>query len=255
MDEHTNMTERVLGTIERQGVTPKPRWHFLLHEWVVWGVAGALFAVGSVATALTLYIAHASFLLEGSMGFSDLARIVTMLPWIWALLIGVAVFYTMHAIATTEYGYKWHRSYVVGLALALSVLCGYFLYSAGLSEKIDRYLLAEVELYRPMSGFYPEHWMNPAEGRWVGVVMEPREGVFTLSTLDGAVWEVYMSDTTRVHGFSEIAPHTRVRVVGTTTEIGICEAYEVRPFRGRGGAMRAPPMVPVEMEQSFFFTF
>jgi hypothetical protein len=160
-----------------------------------------------------------------------------MLPWVWTVLVGVALFYTIHAITATEQGYRWHRGYIVALAFGLSVLGGYAIYLSGLSEKIDRYLLSELALYRPMSGFYPEHWMNPVEGRWVGVVLEPRNEVFLLGTLDGAVWEVRMNDMTEVYGFTELAPFTRVRIVGTTTEAGICEAYEVRPFRGRGGGM------------------
>ncbi|MBP9749983.1 MAG: hypothetical protein KBD21_04615 [Candidatus Pacebacteria bacterium] len=243
MPDRTSLADRVFETIETRGVEPKPRWHFLLHEWVVWGVTGVSFVVGSIATALTLYIVEASFITEQHIAHTDLGRLVGMLPWIWLLLIVVAILYGVYAFSTTERGYRWQTGYVVALALVLSICVGYGLHRSGLSEAIDRYLIAEVALYRPMSGFYAAHWMNVSEGRWVGVITEEvGQDVFVLHALDGEVWNVHVSDETVFRGMEELQDRMRVRVVGTTTADGMCEAYEVRPFQGRGGMRREHAM-------------
>ncbi len=252
MPDQTSLAERVFETIETRGVEPKPRWHFLLHEWVVWGVACGMFVVGSVATALTIYIVEASFFVERHIGQTDLGRVFGMLPWIWLVLFVVAIVYAVHALGSTEHGYRWHIGYLALLSLGLSVCAGYVLDRSGMGEAIDRYLLTQVALYRPMSGFFPEHWMNVGEGRWVGVVADGIESnVFVLHSIDGEEWSVRVTEETVYHGLNEIHEQMRVRVVGTSTADGMCEAYEVLPFRGRGGGMhRAHSQEPV-----ILFTF
>lgn len=248
MLDRTSLAERVFETIDTRGVEPKPHWHFLLHEWVVWGIACSMFLVGSVATALSLYIVDASFFVERHIVQTDLGRIFGMLPWVWLVLVVVAVAYAVYALTSTEHGYRWHVGYLVLAALFLSVCTGYALNRFGMGEAIDRYLLTQVALYRPMSGFFPEYWMNVSEGRWVGMVVDEVDpNVFVLHSIDGTVWNVRVTDETVYRGLQDVREYMRVRVVGTSTEEGMCEAYEVHTFRGRGGGMRREHAQPVLM--------
>lgn len=235
-EHEQSLSVRLLEKIEGERVEPKPQWHFLLHESVVWLVIVLAFIVGTVATALTFYIVHTLFSERLNAPTLDLDALAFLVPWLWLALIAVGMFYAIHAFRATARGYRFNRHWLVLGALALSVTFGGVLSALGFSEALDRFLLSEVAMYGPASGYQPHHWMNVEAGHWAGVVRERRPDMLVVETLDGNLWQVALTETTLVRGNSFVPEEQMyVRVIGTTTEIGMCEAYEVRPFRGRGG--------------------
>lgn len=252
----TLMSERILQTIEKKGLTPKPKWHFFLKEWFVWGMVCVALFVGSVATALTIYIGNASRFIEHQIVFSDILFLFQLIPFLWVFLFGIAVFYTVYALRETRRGYKWNPSWLVGLAFGVSVLLGSSAYASGLGEAIDQYLLTEMPMYRPLTNFEPKMWMNSELGIVAGIVTEVRDEVFTIEKLDGELLEVYVTSGCDRDDLDDIHEGMRIRLVGTTTQEGegkIFETFEIKPFYGRGGMMHqgqgqgqgVPP--PIEM--------
>ncbi|MBP9760500.1 MAG: hypothetical protein KBD24_04020 [Candidatus Pacebacteria bacterium] len=234
----TNMAERVLGAIQERGVAPKPTWHFLLHEWVVWVVAFSALVVGSIATALTLYIGNASFFMEQHIVRSSGAVFFEMLPFVWLVLLVVGIGYSVHAVHTTKHGYRWPTTALVGVALLASIGLGAVVYATGASEAIDRYLLAQMPMYRPMSGFNPQHWTAPSVGIVAGVVTSVEVEGFHIEGLEGEEIVVRLTASSSVPQSMIVREGMMVRVMGTTTaneEGEVFEAESVRPFRGRGG--------------------
>jgi len=238
---HTEPTNtfgaRVLDTIEARAVHPKPSWHFLVREGMVWVVAGCTFLVGSIATALTIYIGDASYLVEHHIASRDSMTLFEKLPFIWIVLLVVGVGYTVHALHTTRRGYRWPTTSLVGIAVLLSTVAGWSMHRTGFSEVLDRYLLSTLPIYQPVSGFYPEHWMAYDRGVVVGVVEVTHHEGFSLRGLHGGVVEVRLTHTTDVPRSVWIEEGVRLRVVGTTTIPGgvVFEASAVRPYHGRGG--------------------
>lgn len=235
--EKKSLRERVLTEIQEHGIEPKPRWHFLVHECMVWSVAALSLLVGSVAAALSFYIIDASrFTLHG-LYYSDLYTFVEALPYIWLVLLCVGLVYGGYALRQTRRGYRFPLGYVVLGSVALSVLVGGFVHGAGWTEAIDRYLLTTMPSYRPLAGYHTEHWMHKEEGDLVGVIIELTEDAFTLEDLDGDVWTVTVASSTRRPPVP-LLPAMRVRVVGTTTPEGVFAAEGLMPWRGRGPGAR-----------------
>lgn len=248
------MGERVLLAIEKRGVQPKPSWHFLVHEGVVWAVALFALVVGSIASALTWYISDASYMIEQHIVSSNLRVLFEKLPLIWIVLLITGVGYTVHAIHTTKRGYRWPTTSLVGVAVVVSVAVGWSVYRAGFGEVIDRYLLAKLPLYQPVSGFYPEHWMARNGDMVVGVVEMVRDDGFVLHTIHGGVTEVRILATTDIPHSVRIEEGFHVKVFGTTTCAGgeLFEATSVRPYRGRGGMhMSTTPYKKLPHEEVF----
>jgi len=235
-EHEQSLSTRLLEKIEGEHVEPRPQWHFLLHESVVWFVVVVAFVIGTIATALTLYIVHTVFSARLNALTLDLDALVFLVPWLWLALTAVGMFYALHAFHATSRGYRFNRHWLVLGAIALSVTFGGVLSVLGFSEAVDRFLLSEVAMYGPVSGYRAHHWMNVETGHWAGVVRERQQEHLVVEALDGSLWEVQLTDNTVVRGMA-LAPDEQmyVRVIGTTTESGMCEAYEIRPFRGRGG--------------------
>ena len=240
-DSNMAMSDRILDTIEKQGITPKPKWHFLLREWVVWSVALLALVLGSIASALTIYIVNATRFVEQEIHFSDLNTLFHLFPVLWLVLLGLGIFYTVYALHTTRRGYRWHSSWLVSAALLVSILVGWTAHAAGLGASIDRYLIAEVPLYKPLTGFEPMHWMNPNVGIVAGVIESVGEEEFIIRSLDGELFEITTTATTTMHDLMEIKEGVPVRVAGTTTDEEVFEASHVAPFRGRGGGKGRGP--------------
>jgi hypothetical protein len=237
------MRARVLTSIEKQGIIPKPRWHFLLREWVVWLVALLAFVIGSIASALSIYIADSSRFMEHAIELSNLDVLFEVIPFIWLVLLGLAVFYSVHALRETRKGYHFHTSWLVLLAVVASVGMGSVLQAQGIGAALDRYLLAEAPFYPPISGFQPAHWMRSQDGVIAGVVIEMGTSSFTMHALDGKEWVVTRSTSTVSNcppGEDQIGEGVRVRMIGTSTGEGTYEAYEVCQFHGRGGPQSGP---------------
>jgi len=229
-----HLSERVLSAIDEGGITPKPRWQFLLHEWVVWLFAVVAFALGSVATALTLYITNTSTFMERQIALSPLDTVFEIVPFIWLALLVIGIFYAAHALHSTRRGYRWHTSWLVVLAIGVSFAAGYGLDAAGLSASIDRYLLVHAPLYQPLTGFKPIHWMDPRSGVIAGTVEEVGDDMFVLRSLEGVVLEIHITPDTTIHGFIHLREGLPVRVVGTSTSRDGLDASDVGPFHGRG---------------------
>jgi hypothetical protein len=236
--QSTPLSERVLGVIETDHLTPKPRWHFLLREWVVWFMAFGAFVVGSIASALSIYIADASRFMEHTIEISRIDVVFEAIPFVWLALLVVAIFYSVHALRETRRGYRFHVSWLVGAAVVASIGMGFILDAQGFGAALDRYLLVEAPFYQPVSGFSPGHWMRPQEGVIAGVVLNVDGDTFTVRSLDGSDVEVRRSTTTVAtcpSGEDEIGQGVRVRIMGTSTGEGTYEAYAICEFHGRGG--------------------
>jgi hypothetical protein len=239
------LSERVLATIQEEHVEPKPRWYFLLREWVVWVVALVALVLGSIATALTLYIRDASRFIERQVELSNLASVFHAIPAIWVVLFAVGVFYTVYALRETKRGYKWNPLWLVMGALALSIGLGASAFAMGAGEPIDRYLISNAPMYKPLSGYRPEMWMHQDAGVVAGIVEETNEESFLVRTIHGELLEVATTPETALELIDDVHPGMRVRVVGTTTTQGhatssheVFEAENVAPFKGRGGMQR-----------------
>ncbi len=243
MHSNVSLSDKVLETIEKEGITPKPKWHFLVREYMVWFFAVLAFCVGGVSTALTIYIANASRFIEHHIMLSNVRFIFQMIPFVWLLLAGVAIFYTVYALRETRKGYKWSSSWIVAIALGISMVLGSLVYASGVSEVLDRYLLTTVPMYGPMSNFAPRHWMSGERGVVAGVVTEVREGGFVLTGIDGREFEIITPPTCHLK-VPEIEIGIRIRVEGVLiedTEKARFEAKEIDVFKGRGGSFFIQP--------------
>jgi hypothetical protein len=242
--EKHSLRDAVLERIERDAIQPRPVWYYLLHEWSIRVSATIALGVGSLATALTIYLLDVNRFAEQQTITSPWSVVFSVLPWVWLVILGVALFYTVHAFRETRRGYRYNSKWLVLGAVVMSVVFGSGLYAMGLGEKVDDYLLAEAPFYQPITGFHYGRWMNMESGVLAGTILNVEDTMFSLHAVSGDIVTVRVTENTIVRPFGGVVAGAQVRVVGTTTkgvvneEGGIVfEAYEVRPFVGRGGRM------------------
>ncbi len=243
-EEHS-LRDSVLERIERDALKPRPVWHFLLHEWAIRISALLALALGSLATALTIYLIDVHRFAEQHTTPSLWSAVFEALPWVWLAILGVALFYSVHAFRETRRGYRYNSKWLVLGAVAMSVLFGSVLYGMGFGAKVDSYLLAEAPFYQPLTGFHHSRWMDLDSGVLAGTVLETEEDTFTLQAVSGDVIVVRILNTTVARPFGILVRGAEVRVVGAVaTDVAndmehiVFDALEIRPFSGRGGRMQ-----------------
>lgn len=237
-DNNKSVSNKVLSTIEKKGIEPKPKWHFLIKEWFVWLVVLFALLLGSIATALTVYIANASRFMIKHIQFSDLNAIFTIIPFLWILLFIIGVFYTVYAIHSTKNGYKWNSYWLVCVAIGVSILFGISTYVYGIGGIIDNYLLKEAPFYKSLTSYHEKYWMNSDEGIVVGIVTEIFEdNIFKIQKMDGEYLEIIVVPETHLQIKNELSEGMHLRIVGTITEKKF-QADEITTFHGRGCVMQ-----------------
>jgi hypothetical protein len=244
MEQAHNHTVRdtVLARITEEGLAPKPAWHFLLKEWVVWTVASVAFVAGGIASTLTFYIVNTSFFMEQYIEGSSADRLFDLVPFFWIVLCALALFYTIHAIRETRRGYTYNLRWLVTGSLVLSMVFGYVAHAAGVGENIDTYLLKEFPLYKPLTAFHATQWMHPDAGILAGVVQDIDGNSIVLKSLTGEEHAVSFTTSTKAYLSEQVYIGMPLRIVGTSTVSDgdtIFRADSVGPFRGRGGRMHA----------------
>ncbi len=237
------MRARILDTIKTEGISPKPKWHFLLKEWVIWVTAGIAFLLGAIATTLTIYMLNVNRFMEHVIEITDADFWFSVVPLLWILLVVVGIFYTVYAARESKKGYKWSLSWLVSIALFGSVVLGTSAYAVGAGDVIDGYLLTKMPLYKKMTHFEPDHWMDIDNGVVVGMVTSVLSEGCTVERMDThtPLTILFDTETEILTPNQEILLNAPVKIIGEEVTDDTFYAKEVEPFMGRGGGMFRPP--------------
>lgn len=184
MENHT-MKEDVLSRLEREGITPRPRFYWLSQEYGLWAAWIASVAVGSVALAVvsfsSLYIGYS---LYEATHDNLLTFLMDTLPYLWFLAFAVMAVAAYFNLRHTKKGYKYPFILMIGSSFGFSILGGMFLHYLGAGYYLDRFLGAHLESYQSRAEFETVMWQAPIAGRLIGAV----EAGQVTDTIPGALF-------------------------------------------------------------------
>jgi len=194
MDEK-NLAEKILEKIKVENIEPKPRWHFLLKNYVVW-ISGALALIfGSAGMSVVIYLLkYNDWEMGGRADSGFLGFFLLTLPYFWLVFLAIFAFVLYYNIKHSKRGYRYPAGFIVAIALLSSVILGEGFFLAGLGEKIDEVLGSKAPLYREMFNPQLDFWFNPEQGRLSGLLIASPEGVF-LSDISGQTWNISFADS------------------------------------------------------------
>ncbi len=218
-----NSTLKEMVLQKCSGVKPHSKWHFLYQEgfmWVLW-----LFSVlvGSLATAVILYvlkIRHFSpYFVTHDSFFWFLAD---TLPYIWLVLLALMSLVAVYNVKCTNRGYKHPLSLIMLSSLVLSVGIGTILQTFGFGFTVDRMLGNHMPMYISQQKFEQRLWQSPAEGRLIGrqvlSTVAPTSTI-VFEDIDGNRWNFCVSELSE-NERDLLASEKTLRIVGTTTVSG-----------------------------------
>ncbi len=234
----------VVDRIESEKITPRAKWKFSVHEYILWIVGVLLLIGGGIAVSVALYMLSENDLdLYRQAGGSTIRLVLVSMPYLWGGLLIAFILLARHYVRNTKNGYKFNIGMVSGVTVVVSVILGGVFHVTGVGQMIDIAFEERVPAYAQF--FAPHHqiWDRPEDGLLTGIVVEIQEiERFEIEDPNGEIWEVVITEEAPVRARREEAdlmPGVLVRVVGEVEDELVFEATEVRvlpnkPFGPKG---------------------
>lgn len=243
-----NFNHKLLDKIRGAHIKPRPKWQFLLKDYVVWGFGVAALLIGGAALAVIIYLVRFDdWSVYSQIGDSFFEFALLTLPYFWLVLFALFVAAVNYNIKHTKRGYKYSLPSVVSVSLVLTLFSGLLFSWAGLGRAIDNTLGERAPFYTQIfnRGFY--YWSNPAEGRLVGIpVVAAAENEFIFIDNNNKEWTVTAAD---LPGNFEFKPGPPLRLLGEQTGENTFRADKVLPLGPGRGFLRRPHSMPSGMHR------
>lgn len=145
------LSDAILKKLQSTGVTPTPRWHFLLKRSVFWTLAGMSVMIGSIACAVGIFVfIDNNEVLPVAMEQSQIADAAQNIPFIW---LGVLILFTICAymgFRNTRTGYRYATVKVILAVILASVMFGLVLDEFDFGRRTHEFLLSHTQFYDSM---------------------------------------------------------------------------------------------------------
>lgn len=226
--------QKLVAKIKENNIAPKPRWHFLLKNYVIWAVGLLALLIGAAAVSVMIYLfKYNGWEIREGIHKSLWEFFLLTLPYFWIIFLGLFVFILYYNFKHTKHGYRYPVWFMIMASILSSIILGSFFFLAGLGEKIDNVLGERAPLYNTVINRHLDFWFNPAEGRLIGIVTERDDDQgFTIIDPRGDSWQVTVQPDIRSVDLRVDQP---VDLIGRILDSNQFEAEIIRPLLpGRG---------------------
>jgi hypothetical protein len=213
------LAKRVLGRITDDHVTPRPRWEFLLKNYVFWGLGALAVVCGALAFSATLFeiqnvdwqwymVTHTDFL----------SFFLSAAPFLWVSALTLSILVGYWYIRRTAHGYRYPLMMISCGAIILSLSFGGGLHVLGFGEEIEEMLGDHPPFYRPILVEQRSWWVEPEKGLLGGDIENVASGTASLVLRDfsGQSREIDTEDL-RDQDLTALTRGETVRIVGAPT--------------------------------------
>lgn len=248
-----NFNARLLEKIKEEKMTPKPRWQFLLKDYVVWTSGLVALLIGAAAISVMIYLFKYNDWDLYELAHKTFAEFFLLtLPYFWFIFLVFFFLVIYYNFRHTKGGYRYPFYIIAVGSIAASVILGFSFYAVGLGEKIDDVLGRKAPFYDQFINRNLDFWSNPEEGRLAGLIVSSSEdGYLVLVDRQSGEWIVTRHFEVG-QPFFEVMIGQPVRMIGQ--QIGDHEFQAVRfwpmvPAHGffdRVHDRPRPPLPPFE---------
>ena len=225
---NNTLPEKIMEEIKKQGIEPRPRWHFLLKRSVLWSLAAIATIFGGIAVAVIIFIfidhdANARAYLNESI-FIDLLETI---PYLWfgtlLLLIGI----TQYVIRHTKSGYRYTAARIVGTVVVSSVVIGIVLSALEVGERVQDFFVERAPNYDKITNTSKDAWSHPEKGLLGGTVTEVVSSEeIKLTDFHDKIWFVDRGQVDATDG-PVIQLGAKIKLIGTIEDNSTFRAVRV----------------------------
>lgn len=225
-----NISQEILAKIK--DIKPKPRWQFLLKNYIVWFLASLALIISSLALAVVFYMMiDNDWDVYSSISNSLLEFIFLTLPYFWLMFLGIFILIAYYYFRHTKKGYKFSLVKIFLASLVINILLGTFLYNIGIGQAIDNIVAQRVPFYKELINKRQHIWSRIDDGLLGGIVVTIEEEYLTVKDMEGNVWTIQHFNTTTPN-FIKLGVGQPVRIIGQKIDSQNFKMDMIMPMRG-----------------------
>jgi len=220
--------------INEEQLTPTPRWHFLLKNYVIWSFALLTTFLGSLAVSTIIFIlTDHDWDIFHYLDRSLFEHIFISIPYVWLIILMFLVSIVQYNVTHTKRGYRYKTSLVLIGSILFSIIFGGTLFSLGINSEIHELLIEQIPLYK--SAIYTKEniWIFPEKGLLSGTIIAINENGFTLLDLNKKIWDVTTPDDTKWENNVILKIGEKIKLIGTQNNIDEFSTFVIRPWNKR----------------------
>ncbi len=225
-------SERLVETIKKQQLRPRPKGYFLLRETLLWLGFALTVVFGALAFAVILFaIQQTDFYILRHFSHSRLELFLGLLPFIWIGFLAAFLLLSMYSVRQSARGYKYTWGKLAAYNFALSILLGTAFFMAGGAHALEEAFADQVPTYQSLQEKKVQLWTLPEQGYLSGSIVRIEGDVIRLEGFDGKAWDIHIEQ-------AFITPAVRleqgesIKIIGERTAAAAFSAREIRPWGG-----------------------
>ncbi|MDD3711440.1 MAG: hypothetical protein PHP37_02475 [Patescibacteria group bacterium] len=231
--EKESFADKIIEKIEKDKLSPKPKWSFLLKNYTVWffGILSVL--LGAISFSLIIYLFRAGDgLVSGNFGGSFWEIFLAIIPLFWLIFLAIFTFIAYLNIKHTRKAYKYSPLFILVSGIFISIALGSTLFMLGVSQKFDDLLGKNIHpfFYRNFINPQVDFWSDVENGRLAGVISEINvDKSFFIIDIESQKWLVYYADSS-IKRSVDVRVGSSIRCFGKKISEDRFEAIEIMPM-------------------------
>lgn len=188
--EPKKYSDQIIKTIESRDIKPKPKWTFLLKDYVMWALGILSLLIGGLAFSAVIFIMRNNDW-DVYMHFSNslLKYFFLTAPYLWIVLLILFILAAHYNYSHTDKGYKYEIHKIVLAIIVISGMLGVGFYNIGVGRAIDEGFADRSELYRKALNHKQQRWNTPERGFLSGQITHTN-GDILLKDSSGKSWKI-----------------------------------------------------------------
>ncbi len=143
------VSQNVLKSIKTKGIKPKPKWEFLLKNWIFWILGILTIILGAVSLGITVFLLTATkWELRHELDSSLFSFTLDALPYFWIVLLILMTIVAHYNIRHTRKGYKLKTSHLTAGIILISLISGLVFFSTGTAKQIEEQMQRRMPPYK-----------------------------------------------------------------------------------------------------------
>ncbi|MEZ4986527.1 MAG: hypothetical protein R2795_16070 [Saprospiraceae bacterium] len=225
-------SERLLNTIQSKGITPHPRFLFIISRGLLWTGFILSLVLGALAFSIVLFsIQQVDFSLIQHLQHSTLELFLGLLPFFWLGLLVFFLLMAMYALRHSPRGYKIDLLQLASYSTAMSMVLGTLFFLAGGAGRLENAFAIHVEQYESLQEKKIKVWSMPSSGYLAGEIVHLSDSFIIIIDFEDKQWDISYANAS-IPPVVTLDSGEKIKLIGKQTGSHTFEAETIRPWGG-----------------------
>lgn len=226
-----HLCQEVVEKIKAENLKPKPRWSFLLKNYVFWSFFIISLVVGSLAMAVIIFMIRINdWDLYKRLTGDFFSLVIATLPYFWLLVLAIFIFIAYYYLRHTKTGYRYSLAMIIAITIGTSAVLGVIAHSAGFGKIIFETMSEKIPIYGNLDFNRAKMWIQPEKGLLAGTIIDLLdERNFSINDFTSQPWNIDAEKAIWQSGL-KMNIGENIKIIGEKIDDGFFHALEVRPW-------------------------